>query len=62
VQRPVAASRRLDGVSQRGVFGEITGFDCDVDAREILVNDAAGTNVQMTDLGIAHLTLRQPHA
>ena len=61
MQRPSASSRGLDCVGQRRVLGEFAGFDRDVDAREILVNDAAGTNIQMADLGIAHLALRQPH-
>ena len=30
------------------------------DARQLLHHDASGADVEMTDLGIAHLTVRQP--
>jgi hypothetical protein len=32
--------------------------DCLIDAREILINDAARTEIEMTHLGIAHLAFR----
>ena len=34
--------------------------NCLVDSRQILINDPSGAEIQMTDLGIAHLSFRQP--
>ena len=44
---------------KRLVLKEIAVFDIARDARELLVNDAAGTDVRMTDLGVTHLSIWQ---
>ena len=51
-----ARSHRLD---QRRIAGEFAGLDRVIDAREFLVDDTAGADVQMTDFGIAHLPARK---
>ncbi len=45
--------RELEG----RVRAKRTVFDRDVDARQRLVDDAAGADVHMADFGVAHLTL-----
>ena len=42
-----------------GVGGELAGFDREADPRQILIDDAAGAEVHVADLGVAHLPRRQ---
>src|SRR5256885_16683069 len=49
-----------DGLPKHRINCELTGFDGAVDAGEILVDDAPGTDVEMSHLGVAHLAARQP--
>src|SRR5207248_9377951 len=42
------------------VLGERSVFDRVVDAGQVLADDRAGAQVQMADLGVAHLALGQP--
>ena len=51
---PSIASASTGFVEQRAVL------DREVDARELLVDDAPGTDVEVPDLGVAHLALGQP--
>ncbi len=58
-----AAATRLelgDEVAQARVARERAVLDRLVDARQILEHDPAGAEIHMSDLGIAHLALRQP--
>ncbi len=50
-----AVDRLIDGVGQHLVGKEGAGGDRAVDARVFLVDDPAGTDVEVPDLGIAHL-------
>ncbi len=45
--------------SSTGIGREFAGLDRVVDARELLVHDPTRADVEVTDLGIAHLALRQ---
>ena len=47
---------------QHRVARELAGLDRVVDAREVLVDDAAGADVEMADLGVAHLSVGQADA
>ena len=47
---------RLD---ERRFLEEIAVSDALIDARQILINDAAGAHRDVSDLGVAHLTGRQ---
>ncbi len=48
-----------DEILERRVLRQRTVFDCRVDARQFLHHHAAGADIQMADLGIAHLSLWQ---
>jgi hypothetical protein len=41
--------------------GERAIMDCEVDARDVLMDDPPGAEVEMPDLGIPHLPGGQPH-
>ena len=41
------------------VFEEVAVFDVTRDARQLLINESSGTDVRVTDFGVAHLTVRQ---
>ena len=51
------ASGGRDRLPEDLVFGEGTVADGEVDASEFLIDDTAGTEVEVADLGISHLTL-----
>ena len=54
--QPPARRRGLGkGLAQDGVFLEVAILDRLVDAREVLVNDAAGAQVEVADFAVAHL-------
>jgi len=48
-----------DGFLQDTILGEGAIADCEVDAGEFLINDPTGAKVQVADLRISHLTLRE---
>src|SRR5699024_11554826 len=50
----------LHRIKQHFVFEEVAVFDRLVDARQTLIDDAAGTDIQVTNLRIPHLSFRQP--
>ena len=52
--------RTVDRLGEHRVLEERAVLDREVDARELLVDDAAGADVEVTDLGVAHLALGQP--
>ena len=49
----------VDRLGEHGVVEERAVLDREVDARELLVDDAAGPDVEVPDLGVAHLALGQ---
>ena len=56
VQRVLAVARtRSMAADERRVREELAVPDALVDAREVLVDDAAGAHVHVADLGVAHL-------
>ncbi|KEP73238.1 hypothetical protein HR12_15970 [Microbacterium sp. SUBG005] len=46
---------------ERWVGKECTFFDFNVQARQVLINDTARTQVNVTHFRVAHLTIRQTH-
>ena len=62
VQRAMAVARGVDRAIENGIGRELAGFDRVIDPREVLVDDAAGADVEVPDLGVAHLPVRQSHA
>ena len=59
VQRTARRLRRIEACVDDLVFVDGPRSARTVDARKLLMNDAAGTDVQMPDLGVSHLALRQ---
>ena len=59
VQRTAQRSRRIEACVDDLVLVDGSRAARAVDARKLLMNDAAGTDVQMPDLGVAHLALGQ---
>ena len=62
-EQVAGAARRLqlrDQVRERRRAGEAAVLGGVADARQFLHHHAPGADVQMTDLGIAHLAVRQP--
>jgi hypothetical protein len=59
VDAPAAFASTFHGVEQGGVAGETAVLDCLADASQLLVDDATGTDIEVSDLGIAHLTIGQ---
>ena len=49
----------FDQVEQRRCAGDLAAGDGVADARQVLHHDAAGADIEMADLGIAHLPVRQ---
>ena len=49
------------GIHNHGVLGQGAIVDGIGDAAEILEHHAAGTQIQVTHLGVAHLPIRQTH-
>ena len=48
-------------LAQDAVLEEAAVLDGEADAREVLVDDTAGADVEVADLGVAHLARRQSH-
>ena len=61
VERLARLLRPGAGVRERRYLEEITAADALADAHEVLPDDAAGTEVEMADLAVAHLSLREAH-
>ena len=61
VHRPAIAHRRVDRLGENGVGEDRTVAHGQIDARELLVDHSPGPDVEMTDLGVAHLSLGQSH-
>src|SRR5579863_270688 len=59
MQSPFAYACMLHGREQHGMREELAVLDHQVDARDVHVHDAAGTDVEMPDLAVAHLPLGQ---
>lgn len=59
VKTPVAVLRRLHDLLDNLVVAELALFDGLVDTDDVLPDDTAGANVQMTDFGVAHQALRK---
>ena len=51
----------IHSLDENLVLGNGSVLDGFVDARKLLEHDAAGTDVEVTHLGIAHLTVRKAH-
>lgn len=59
VQPSVAALGSLESVLDGGVVGELAILDDFVDLDNILPDDTAGTDVQVTDFRVAHQAIGQ---
>ena len=51
----------IHSLDENLVLGDGSVLDGFVDARKLLKHDAAGTDVEVTHLGVAHLTVRKAH-
>lgn len=60
MQRAVRFLDVLHRMVQRDIIEENPVIDGFGDAGELLIDDASGADIEVTDLGVAHLTLRQP--
>src|SRR5919198_6302740 len=54
-----ALPQALDQAREGGGSFDLAAGDRDIDARQVLDHEATGADVEMPDLGIAHLALRQ---
>jgi len=61
VQCLAVASRGFRCLGQGGIGEEMAAADGAIDAGEFLVDDTAGADVEVADLGVAHLSARQSH-
>ena len=52
----------LHGSQQRFVLKEVAVFDLFRDSCKLLVDDPAGTHIQMSDLRVSHLTVRKAYS
>ena len=59
MERSAGSLRGIAGGAQFGVGEEAAVLDRRVDAGEVLIDDAAGAQIHVADLGIAHLPVRQ---
>jgi len=59
VKRPVVLRSQSDGADERGVFKEAAVRDRLVDAGNVHADDAACAEIEMADLGVAHLAVRK---
>ena len=50
----------VHGRGEHGVAEKVTVLDALADAGEVLIDDAAGADIEMADLRIAHLPFGQP--
>ncbi len=50
---------RIDGLINDRVRGELASFDCETDARQVLVYNSARAEVHVAHLGVTHLARRQ---
>ena len=53
------AAGGIDGLAQRGILEEVTVTDLFGDAGQLLINHATGTDVDVANFGVTHLTIRQ---
>ena len=58
-QVPPLSRRRAIRLAQRRGLLDLAAGDGLADARQVLHDDAAGADVEMADLGVAHLPIRQ---
>ncbi|MNC47129.1 hypothetical protein D3C75_961740 [compost metagenome] len=49
----------VDGAGQRCVGEEVTVFDLFIQTGQVLIHDAAGAEVHVTDFRVTHLAIRQ---
>ena len=49
----------INGRQQGRIFIEAAVFDGGIDAGKVLIDDAAGADIHVADLGVAHLPVRQ---
>src|SRR5664279_4254193 len=61
MQAPLAGACMFHGIEQHRMREEFAVADHQINARDVHVEDTAGTNIEMTDLAVAHLTLGQPN-
>ena len=60
MHRPARSHRRVHGAGEREVGKEGAGADGTADAGELLVHHTAGTEVEVTNLRVAHLAAGKP--
>ena len=61
MQRRAVGQRGSGGLLENGVAEKFAALDGGFDARVVLINDAAGADVEMADFRIAHLRGGQAH-
>jgi len=61
VKRRIILLHILARCHERFIFKEISVLDGLCDLRQVLVYDASRTHVQMSDLRVSHLSVRQSH-
>ena len=59
MQLPPGFARPLHGQGDGRIFGELARGDLGVDAGDVHLHDAAGADVQVADLAVAHLPVGQ---
>ena len=57
----IRAGCRPGSAGERRIAGEAAVSDRRIHPRQVLVDDAAGAEIHVPDLGIAHLPVRQAH-
>jgi len=61
VDGPALTHSAVDRLEEHGVRVDGAVGDREIDPREFLIDHAAGSDVEVTDLRVAHLVFRQPH-
>ena len=61
VQRGTVLFAVFDRAEESGIFEEVPVLNGFRDARQLLIHHAPGADVQVADLGIAHLSCREAH-
>ncbi|KAF5035383.1 hypothetical protein DSECCO2_586260 [anaerobic digester metagenome] len=61
MRAPGTRHRRLGQVHEGGVDGQGAVLDGQIDAHDVLIDDASGPEVEVPDLGVAHLSVGQAH-